>query len=100
MNFFISKEFEFGAMILFTLNYKLFFQCSVTCGKGMRYRTVHCAYSDQQMQTEDSCNLEQKPEVEEVCVNDDCLQEKQYTWLTGPWSEVLTFLKLLKLFFV
>uniref|UniRef100_T1DG09 Putative disintegrin and metalloproteinase with thrombospondin motifs n=1 Tax=Cupiennius salei TaxID=6928 RepID=T1DG09_CUPSA len=62
--------------------------CSVSCGQGTRYRTVHCVYSDAEMQTEESCTLQTKPEVEEICMVQACLlPEKEYRWLNGPWSE-------------
>lgn len=58
--------------------------CSVACGSGKQKRTVYCS-DDQQRITDDSlCDLSVKPNAEQTCNTQACLQ---YQWETCSWSE-------------
>ncbi|XP_032067588.1 A disintegrin and metalloproteinase with thrombospondin motifs 9 isoform X2 [Thamnophis elegans] len=58
-------------------------ECSKTCGKGSRYRTLTCV--DQNMQEVDSlhCDPNKRPSDVEICTLPPC----EYIWITGDWSE-------------
>nr|XP_058944082.1 A disintegrin and metalloproteinase with thrombospondin motifs 9-like isoform X2 [Pocillopora verrucosa] len=51
-------------------------KCSVTCGSGVKVRTVECSDKDV------PCDAETKPLAKERCVLRECPQ-----WITSPWEE-------------
>ena len=59
----------------------LVLQCSVTCGSGVKIRTVECSDKDV------PCDAETKPLAKERCVLRECPQ-----WITSPWEEVTVYM--------
>ncbi|XP_071810508.1 A disintegrin and metalloproteinase with thrombospondin motifs 9-like isoform X3 [Asterias amurensis] len=57
-------------------------ECSVTCGKGMRYRETACKMKDQVM--EESLCLRTKPKTAKKCSREKCLT---YRWKKGRWNQ-------------
>ena len=55
----------------------LSFQCSLTCGKGVRTRAVKCVKDDSSRQevAESQCPAGSKPEATEACVTAVCSPE-------------------------
>ncbi|KAM4676040.1 A disintegrin and metalloproteinase with thrombospondin motifs 20 [Discoglossus pictus] len=56
--------------------------CSVTCGKGLKDRDVHCVTQEQQKVDEKNCEHLRKPRVQKVCRAGRCP-----TWKFGKWTE-------------
>lgn len=59
------------------------FQCSATCGKGVRNRTVTC------ITTGEPCSFSNQPETEKICESQLC--DSQYeppnpVWMYTEWS--------------
>ncbi|XP_015758769.1 PREDICTED: A disintegrin and metalloproteinase with thrombospondin motifs 6-like, partial [Acropora digitifera] len=58
--------------------------CSVTCGRGIRTRSMRCVTSDDQSPASDkACTGVNKPAAQEQCSPKNCT----YEWLTTPWSD-------------
>ena len=57
-----------------------FLQCSVTCGSGIKIRSVECSDKDI------SCDAGTKPPTSERCELKECPR-----WITSPWEEVNEF---------
>ena len=60
------------------------FQCSVSCGEGLRHRQLYCK-SGEEVVNNALCesSQEEPPVTKEPCENDPCP-----TWFTGYWSQV------------
>ncbi|XP_053319477.1 A disintegrin and metalloproteinase with thrombospondin motifs 20 [Spea bombifrons] len=56
--------------------------CSVTCGKGVKYRTVSCVTKGQQVVVDEKCKHLRKPRTEKICRNGRCP-----SWKAGTWNE-------------
>ena len=73
------------------------FQCSVSCGEGIRQRSVSCRLASGQLSP--GCNEENKPAFREACNIRPCP-----TWITGDWGKVMCHLialeYLLSMFFI
>ena len=74
------------------------FQCSHTCGKGVKHRGVSCrriniyGWPDPDPVSH-GCNATEKPREVETCViNGDC-KHKTVLWKVGLWEPVSTFRK-------
>ena len=74
------------------------FQCSHTCGKGVKHRGVSCrriniyGWPDPDPVSH-GCNATEKPREVETCViNGDC-KHKSVLWKVGLWEPVSTFRK-------
>ncbi|XP_063778882.1 A disintegrin and metalloproteinase with thrombospondin motifs 16 isoform X2 [Pseudophryne corroboree] len=66
-------------------------ECSRTCGKGWRKRTVVCKSTGPSLQVQilhnSACTLEFKPKTQETCVVKRCNKPKTLQWLVTSWSE-------------
>ncbi|XP_036391194.1 A disintegrin and metalloproteinase with thrombospondin motifs 18-like [Megalops cyprinoides] len=69
-------------------------QCSKTCGRGLRKRSVFCSLTDpgpKAVVVPDSmCKPHHKPKSQETCVVRRCPKNDKLQWLTTPWSECST----------
>lgn len=61
------------------------FQCSVSCGEGIRQRSVSCRLASGQLSP--GCSGENKPAFREACNIRPCP-----TWITGDWGKVMCHL--------
>lgn len=58
--------------------------CSVTCGRGVRKRSVRCVtFGDQTPASDQACDGRNKPAVLEQCSPTNCAVR----WQTTPWSD-------------
>lgn len=60
-----------------------FSQCSVSCGKGFKFRDVHCLDSFQAKTEEGNCRHLKKPRTYKICRAGRCP-----AWKTSSWKEV------------
>ncbi|CAI2350188.1 unnamed protein product [Caenorhabditis sp. 36 PRJEB53466] len=58
--------------------------CSVTCGKGVRRREVHCYRGRKNMVNDTECNADTRLNTEANCFPVAC---PDYQWNTTPWSK-------------
>ncbi|XP_048736901.2 ADAMTS-like protein 4 isoform X2 [Ostrea edulis] len=68
-------------------------QCSVTCGRGKRMRSVTCMSQDGRRVRRDFCDLLEKPKEKSVCSYGDCrtttvssVYVSMKSWYTTDWS--------------
>lgn len=70
------------------------FQCSRTCGKGWRKRTVACKSTNPsaraQLLHDTACTSEPKPRTHEVCLLKRCHKHKKLQWLVSAWTQVFS----------
>ncbi|XP_041417723.1 A disintegrin and metalloproteinase with thrombospondin motifs 9 isoform X2 [Xenopus laevis] len=59
-------------------------KCSVTCGRGIRQRAVHCQVGAQKMPRESECPQRTKPQSEQNCQLSKC---QLYAWKAEEWQE-------------
>ena len=64
------------------LNVSFFSQCSVTCGGGVRVRSVTCRNTNNQVVPNTNCPGAM-PDIEQVCSTNPCA-----TYVVGEWSDV------------
>ncbi|XP_028638577.1 A disintegrin and metalloproteinase with thrombospondin motifs 16 [Grammomys surdaster] len=66
-------------------------ECSRTCGKGWRKRTVVCKSTNPsarpQLLHDTACTSEPKPRTHEVCLLKRCHKHKKLQWLVSAWSQ-------------
>ncbi|KAH0511748.1 A disintegrin and metalloproteinase with thrombospondin motifs 16 [Microtus ochrogaster] len=66
-------------------------ECSRTCGKGWRKRTVACKSTNPsaraQLLHDAACTSEPKPRTHEVCLLKRCHKHKKLQWLVSAWSQ-------------
>lgn len=75
---------KFITFCLFVYNsYNNLFQCSKSCGGGVRRRQVVC-YNNKALMTE-NCDLAVRPSDTSICNEERCPG-----WRMSPWSEVKT----------
>ncbi|KYO47658.1 A disintegrin and metalloproteinase with thrombospondin motifs 4 [Alligator mississippiensis] len=55
--------------------------CSVSCGKGLKYRDVHCVNSFQVKLEEENCRHLRKPRTHKVCRTGRCPAWKANRWM-------------------
>lgn len=67
---------------IFNQHFLLHFQCSVTCGKGTRFRTSECRNSKNVKQPDSHCDSSSLI-VSQVCEERPCPE-----WGVGEWTEV------------
>ncbi|KAH1186541.1 hypothetical protein KIL84_019290 [Mauremys mutica] len=61
-------------------NYGNWGECSVSCGKGIKYRDVHCVNSIQSKLEEENCRHLKKPRTHKVCRAVRCPAWKANRW--------------------
>lgn len=74
------------------MSFYLYFQCTATCGQGVKVRDVTCVNKLNRnsftVAEESNCLKEEKPATEELCETlPDCPPE----WYTSQWTEVRIF---------
>ncbi|XP_023416681.2 A disintegrin and metalloproteinase with thrombospondin motifs 16 isoform X2 [Cavia porcellus] len=66
-------------------------ECSRTCGKGWRKRTLVCKSTNPsaraQLLPEAMCVAEPKPRTHEACLLQRCHKHKKLQWLVSAWSQ-------------
>ncbi|XP_051573018.1 A disintegrin and metalloproteinase with thrombospondin motifs 18-like [Myxocyprinus asiaticus] len=66
-------------------------QCSKTCGRGLKKRSVFCRSTDpgdRAVVVPDSmCKLHLKPKAQETCVLSRCPKNEHLQWITTAWGE-------------
>ncbi|XP_029473156.1 A disintegrin and metalloproteinase with thrombospondin motifs 20 [Rhinatrema bivittatum] len=55
--------------------------CSVTCGKGVKYRDVYCVNKVQDQLEEEKCRHLPKPRTQKICRADRCPSWKANKWM-------------------
>ncbi|KAJ8046666.1 A disintegrin and metalloproteinase with thrombospondin motifs 9 [Holothuria leucospilota] len=61
-------------------------ECSKSCGKGVKQRTVLCRHEDGQYISDDYCGQEEKPDTRQSCKIRSC-RRKQRRWKKERWSQ-------------
>ncbi|XP_024906271.1 A disintegrin and metalloproteinase with thrombospondin motifs 16 [Pteropus alecto] len=66
-------------------------QCSRTCGRGWRKRSVACRGTSPTARAQPLpdalCNAEPKPRTHEACLRKRCRQHRKLQWLVSAWSQ-------------
>ncbi|XP_064193284.1 A disintegrin and metalloproteinase with thrombospondin motifs 18-like [Anguilla rostrata] len=66
-------------------------QCSKTCGRGIRKRTVFCRSADVGAEAvvvlDSMCEPQHKPKAQETCVIQRCPKNDRLQWVPTPWGE-------------
>nr|XP_044994896.1 A disintegrin and metalloproteinase with thrombospondin motifs 16 isoform X1 [Jaculus jaculus] len=66
-------------------------ECSRTCGKGWRQRTVACKSTNPsarpQLLPDAFCTSEARPRPQEACLLKRCRKHKKLQWLVSAWSQ-------------
>uniref|UniRef100_A0A8C2VJE8 ADAM metallopeptidase with thrombospondin type 1 motif 16 n=2 Tax=Chinchilla lanigera TaxID=34839 RepID=A0A8C2VJE8_CHILA len=66
-------------------------ECSQTCGKGWRKRSLACKSTDPsaraQLLPEAMCEAEPKPRTHEACLLQRCHKHRKLQWLVSAWSQ-------------
>lgn len=67
-------------------------QCSKTCGRGLRKRSVFCSSTDPGAKAvvvpDSMCRQHHKPKAQETCVLRRCPKNERLQWIPTPWGEV------------
>ncbi|XP_051004198.1 papilin [Acomys russatus] len=61
-------------------------ECSVTCGAGIRKRSVACRGDGESLVHATACSLKDKPTLTEPCVQEACPMFRGQAWHVSPWS--------------
>ncbi|KAM4722780.1 A disintegrin and metalloproteinase with thrombospondin motifs 9 [Rhinophrynus dorsalis] len=59
-------------------------KCSVSCGRGIQHRSVHCHIGTQKASRETECNQSTRPASEQYCQIAEC---PVYTWKAEAWQD-------------
>ncbi|XP_056317948.1 A disintegrin and metalloproteinase with thrombospondin motifs 18 [Danio aesculapii] len=66
-------------------------QCSKTCGRGLKKRSVFCRSTDPGARAvvvpDSMCKLHLKPKAQESCVLSRCPKNERLQWITRAWGE-------------
>ncbi|XP_062845344.1 A disintegrin and metalloproteinase with thrombospondin motifs 18 [Trichomycterus rosablanca] len=66
-------------------------QCSKTCGRGVRVRSVFCHSPDRMsgpaVLPDGTCELQLKPKAQESCVISRCPKNERLQWISTAWGE-------------
>lgn len=75
-------------------------QCSKSCGRGLRKRSVFCRSTDPGVKAvvvpDSMCRQHHRPKAQETCVLRRCPKNEKLQWIVTPWGEVRQNLKKLK----
>lgn len=63
----------------------LFFQCSVTCGKGVKTRNLICKTRYFQVVDASYCSVKRKPKTQKECSRRPC---SNFAWKRTSWTQV------------
>lgn len=67
-------------------------QCSKTCGRGLRKRSVFCSSNDPGAKAvvvpDSMCRQHHRPKAQETCVLRRCPKNERLQWIPTPWGEV------------
>lgn len=63
-------------------------QCSVSCGAGVRRRSITCRSAEGSLLPATACPLQDQPPLTERCVHDDCSPLNDQAWHIGTWGLV------------
>lgn len=63
-------------------------ECSVSCGAGVRRRSVTCRSAEGSLLPATACPLQDQPPLTEPCVHDDCSLLSDQAWHIGTWGLV------------
>ncbi|XP_059951868.1 papilin [Mesoplodon densirostris] len=61
-------------------------ECSLSCGAGVRRRTVTCRGDEGSLLHATACSLEDRPPLTEPCVHDSCPPLSDQAWHVGAWG--------------
>ncbi|KAF6131938.1 papilin, proteoglycan like sulfated glycoprotein [Phyllostomus discolor] len=61
-------------------------ECSVSCGAGVRRRSVTCRGDEGSLLHATACSSEDQPPLTEPCVRDDCPSLSDQAWHVGAWG--------------
>nr|XP_035973742.1 papilin isoform X7 [Halichoerus grypus] len=61
-------------------------ECSVSCGAGVRRRSVTCRSEEGSLLHATACSSEDRPPVTEPCVREDCPPIHDQAWHVGAWG--------------
>ncbi|KAM9714065.1 papilin isoform 6-T7 [Dama dama] len=61
-------------------------ECSVSCGAGVRRRSVTCRGDEGSLLHTTACSLEDRPPLTEPCVRDHCPLLSDQAWHVGAWG--------------
>ncbi|XP_021057219.1 papilin isoform X1 [Mus pahari] len=61
-------------------------ECSVTCGTGIRKRSVTCRGDEGSLVHAAACSLKDQPTLTEPCVQEACPVFRGQAWHVGSWS--------------
>ncbi|KAM3625506.1 uncharacterized protein V6R79_013133 [Siganus canaliculatus] len=66
-------------------------QCSKTCGRGLRKRSVFCRSTDPGAKAvvvpDSMCRQHHKPKAQETCILRRCPKNERLQWIPTPWGE-------------
>ncbi|XP_034041311.1 A disintegrin and metalloproteinase with thrombospondin motifs 18 [Thalassophryne amazonica] len=66
-------------------------QCSKTCGRGLRKRSVFCRSADPGVKAavvpDSMCRQDRRPKAQETCVLRRCPKNEKLQWIPTPWGE-------------
>ncbi|XP_039469282.1 A disintegrin and metalloproteinase with thrombospondin motifs 18 isoform X1 [Oreochromis aureus] len=66
-------------------------QCSKTCGRGLRKRSVFCRSTDPGAKAvvvpDSMCRQHHRPKAQETCVLRRCPKNERLQWIPTPWGE-------------
>ncbi|XP_006865675.1 PREDICTED: papilin [Chrysochloris asiatica] len=61
-------------------------ECSVSCGSGVRRRTVTCQDGEGSVLQATACSSRDRPPLTEPCMRDDCSVLNEQAWHVGTWG--------------
>ncbi|XP_004754894.2 papilin isoform X5 [Mustela putorius furo] len=61
-------------------------ECSVSCGAGVRRRSVTCRSDEGSPLHAAACPAEDRPPITEPCVREDCPPTHEQAWRVGAWG--------------
>nr|XP_044629884.1 papilin isoform X7 [Equus asinus] len=61
-------------------------ECSVSCGAGVRRRSVTCQGDEGSLLHATACSLEDQPPLTEPCLHDNCPPINDQAWHVGAWG--------------